>query len=774
MKNLLRILIISGITLFCSEATAADCTYLATSVSVSNNTGCLSTTYTFTQTTCNHNDFKHTSGGGESCTITFPAGTDASTYTSITWDGTPVLTVTTTSATILTFIIPSAVGKNNSFDIIVNGVTNGASISSNCTVSADNNSGGTNSESAYNFSTSACLSSPGGIGVTNLNVWYKANIGTGAINTGDAISLWTDNSPAVAHATQATTSKQPTFVSANINYNPSLTFDGTDDYISHDLGANSYTSEFTMFTEVQLHSLSPEGAYFHNHWTTSFPWGDGDFTSFQLDTDGTSYRYRNNGTDILFGTFNLVPKLFTITNQNVGANTEVEIHELGLLSGTVSSGTNDRAQVFHHYELGTNRMRATYSNNSTAEIILYSSVLPLIDRVKVESYLAIKYGQTLDNSLAGNAGDYLSTTGNILWDASVNPSYHNNVIGIGREDAQALFQKQSHSLDDTSRIYKETLEVSNAANTAIIDDYSYILMGDNQDKMYATITSNAEVPGNCGLYSRLEREWKINRTSEATLFNVDLTLESFAVTGSVTPSDLRLLIDDDGDFSNGGTSCYSNADGTGIAISYAAPIITVSNISTTHIPDNSVRYFTIGSISIATPLPVELIDYTITCEAKPTLSWTTKSELNNNYFTVQRSHDGVNFETLSQISGAGNSTSTLEYKWTDQNPQFGTTYYRLSQTDFDGRISIFQTKIINCQQEENFYVYPTPFSELLTFHSKYEGLITIIDNSGKLVLEHSVYLGLNTIQTEHITAGSYILQFAIDNGPMKYQKLIKN
>jgi len=624
------------------------------------------------------------------------------------------------------------------------------------------------------FSSEIIAQSPGGIDQTNLAVWYKANIGTGAINTGDAISQWNDNSPAIAHATQATTVKQPTYVSANMNYNPSITFDGTDDYISHDLGANSYTSDFTMFTEVQLHNLNPEGAYFHNHWTTSSPWGDGDFTSFQLDSDGTSYRYRNNGTDISFGTFNLVPKLFTTTNQNVGATTEVQIHDLGLLSGMISPGTNDRAQEFHHYELGTNRMRNTYSNNSTAEVIIYSLALPSNDRIKVESYLAIKYGQTLDNSLSGDAGDYLSTTGNTLWDASITPSYHNNVIGIGREDAQALYQKQSHSVDDTSRIYKETLEVSNIANTANIDDYSYILMGDNQDKMYATITSNAEVPGNCGLYSRLEREWKVNRTSDATLFNIDLTLQPDAVTGSVTTTDLRLLVDDDGDFSNGGTSCYSNSDGTGIVISYSAPIITISNISTTHIPDNSVRYFTIGSISIATPLPVELINYTINCGANPTLSWTTKSELNNNYFTVQRSHDGTNFETLSQINGAGNSTSTIDYNWTDHNPLLGTNYYRISQTDFDGRISLFQTKNINCPEEEDFFVYPTPFSELLTFHSKNEGLITIIDNSGKLVLEYSVSLGLNTIQTEHITTGSYILQFAIDNRPLKYQKLIKN
>jgi hypothetical protein len=135
---------------------SANCTYTTTGLALSNTTGCAISTYTFTQKTCNNNDFRHNTAN--SCTITFPAGTNASTFTSITWDGTAVTNVTTVTATTLTFDVPSAIGKNSSFDIVVNGVTNGNNINSNCSVTADNTSSGTNTSDPadYNFTTTVC------------------------------------------------------------------------------------------------------------------------------------------------------------------------------------------------------------------------------------------------------------------------------------------------------------------------------------------------------------------------------------------------------------------------------------------------------------------------------------------------------------------------------------------------------------------------------------------------------------------------------------------
>jgi len=67
------------------------------------------------------------------------------------------------------------------------------------------------------------------------------------------------------------------------------------------------------------------------------------------------------------------------------------------------------------------------------------------------------------------------------------------------------------------------------------------------------------------------------------------------------------------------------------------------------------------------------------------LYWVTSNEINNDYFTIEKSNDGINFEIVEIILGAGNSDILLEYSFVDKNPINGISYYRLKQTDFDGK-----------------------------------------------------------------------------------------
>lgn len=88
------------------------------------------------------------------------------------------------------------------------------------------------------------------------------------------------------------------------------------------------------------------------------------------------------------------------------------------------------------------------------------------------------------------------------------------------------------------------------------------------------------------------------------------------------------------------------------------------------------------------PLPVNLLDFTGTAEADFNhLSWTTASEINNDYFTLERSTDGVTFGEIGRIDGAGNSTQLLHYSFNDMTPAEGVNYYRLRQTDYNGHFS---------------------------------------------------------------------------------------
>ena len=163
------------------------------------------------------------------------------------------------------------------------------------------------------------------------------------------------------------------------------------------------------------------------------------------------------------GVFNDEFRLFTIKNQDNGPNTLVKAFENGSSADESTYSGYERGQTFNDYFFGGNRLAGltsgTFSHNFVAEFILFSDLLDDTEKRKIESYLAVKYGFTLDNSEGDESGDYLSASGTLLWDASLNPEYHNNIIGLGRDDLQSLHQKQSHYRNDEFRIYVGSLEI---------------------------------------------------------------------------------------------------------------------------------------------------------------------------------------------------------------------------------------------------------------------------------------------------------------------------
>jgi hypothetical protein len=101
------------------------------------------------------------------------------------------------------------------------------------------------------------------------------------------------------------------------------------------------------------------------------------------------------------------------------------------------------------------------------------------------------------------------------------------------------------------------------------------------------------------------------------------------------------------------------------------------------------------------PLPVTLTNFEVNCNIeKVDIVWATQSEINNDYFVVEKSYDGQEFFELETISGAGNSNSPINYTATDNNTNT-LVYYRLKQVDFDGTTSYSTIKTTNCLTEGN-------------------------------------------------------------------------
>lgn len=99
---------------------------------------------------------------------------------------------------------------------------------------------------------------------------------------------------------------------------------------------------------------------------------------------------------------------------------------------------------------------------------------------------------------------------------------------------------------------------------------------------------------------------------------------------------------------------------------------------------------TLGQHTTNAPLPISLVKFTADkISEKVKISWTTATEINNDKFIIERSSDGENFEAISEVRGAGNSREINEYAVVDANPLKGTSYYRLTQVDFDGRSETF-------------------------------------------------------------------------------------
>lgn len=164
-------------------------------------------------------------------------------------------------------------------------------------------------------------------------------------------------------------------------------------------------------------------------------------------------------------------------------------------------------------------------------------------------------------------------------------------------------------------------------------------------------------------------------------------------------------------------------------------------------------------------LPIELISFNGKCEGNAiVLSWTTATEINNNFFTIEKSGDALNWEVVGTIAGAGNSSAYKNYFYSDELLTRSTDviYYRLKQTDFDGKYEYFSPiGISKCSEDLKVLVYPNPVSDQLhiQFDEISESYEAILQSSeGKLIFSEKLNATLvNVVDVSGIASGVYVL-----------------
>lgn len=129
----------------------------------------------------------------------------------------------------------------------------------------------------------------------------------------------------------------------------------------------------------------------------------------------------------------------------------------------------------------------------------------------------------------------------------------------------------------------------------------------------------------------------------------------------------------------------------------------------------SENFFTLGSEDASNPLPITLVEFDgVEVTKGIQLSWSTASELNNEFFEVEYSTDGENWKYLAKIDGAGTSKELNDYGYLHRSPQNGNNYYRLKQVDFNGEYTFSDIINVNIKKADipslEMEVYPNPVS----------------------------------------------------------------
>ena len=164
------------------------------------------------------------------------------------------------------------------------------------------------------------------------------------------------------------------------------------------------------------------------------------------------------------------------------------------------------------------------------------------------------------------------------------------------------------------------------------------------------------------------------------------------------------------------------------------------------------------------PLPIELTNFNAKYNSgKVYLDWTTATEINNDYFLVQRSSDNIYYTNIDQVEGSGNSSQTHFYYDMDSKPMNGINYYRLCQVDYDGTRTYSYPRAIRTNGKADVVLFPNPattenISILFTGNRNENYTLEIRDLTGKLVISKENQVLESGINKLNLDRGSFLAQ----------------
>lgn len=344
-------------------------------------------------------------------------------------------------------------------------------------------------------------------GTGNL-LWLRADIEA-------TTSLWQDQSGNDKDATATTT---PVLNSNTVNFNPSFSFNGSNQFMQITngiLGNNSYTDMWVYIVSsvntIQNSSIFREEIANTERFGSHLPWGDNNAYFDLGEPDANSGRIQSawGGTIDKFHLWNFNQ---SNTSSNPSGNNKAMYRD-GLRIASASSNDNSILGNNSNFYIGTDN--TNYFDGDIAEIIVFADIPSNTEQQSLQSYLAIKYGVTLDDTdnTAITEGTYLLSNGTTkVWDYDSNSTYHNDVAGIGRDDTRDFEQKQSKSINSGTIVTMGLGTIANDNNSnanSFTEDKDFLMWGHSPETTTSTATSVL-----CSSSDIMDRVWKVVETGD--------------------------------------------------------------------------------------------------------------------------------------------------------------------------------------------------------------------------------------------------------------------
>ena len=455
---------------------------------------------------------------------------------------------------------------------------------------------------------------------------------------------------------------------------------------------------------------------------------NGDLTvEADFNMQGGSFTADNSGVREVFGDLIIDGGSFYMGD---GGTVELK-QDLIFNGGSVDGGGSDVRTVFNGSVPQQITGSLTGSNMLSALEIDNAAGLTINDPVDIERELYLTEGRIFTNSTAmlkfetdvnvvpekGSSSSFVE--GPMQWELDTDPTQR--YFPVGRESWHRPFGIYSASAPRTWTV--EYFNINPLSTPEVTSDLP-------ADQVVVETVSIREY-------------WRVNsNTASGTTARISMSWGDSSIVSSV-PSEYNKLVVLGWDDGPGNWANYG-----GVEHGTWSPPNDVAEFNSEDPVPFTERILTLGSRDVANPLPVEFLFFRGEKRGDLNeLTWATATETNNDRFVIERSLDGVHFNPIGQVNGAGNSSNINHYTFHDDSPPQKVTYYRLKQVDFDGQEDFADNVVVidragtSASYGGVFYPNPARNGELkleLTGSDGRSSVVSFVDLSGRVMERHII------------------------------------